>query len=235
MKRIVLKLDNLHYNYNNSTKIIRGIDLEIERNNLVVLVGKVGGGKSTILKLMAGLYEPAKGDVIINSISVTKSKNKLFHQDVGILFENPDDQIFYPIVADDISFGPRNLKLPKNEVNKRVIKAAEQVGVLHLLERHTDSLSYGEKTLVALAGILAMKPKIILMDSPELGFDLWSKPDFIDLIEKLKMNHTIVIATNDLEILRIADKIHLLWKGAIRGSYSSYRTFKSAMSRRKDS
>ena len=110
----VLEIKNLEFKFPSSQKmLLRGINLEVQRNQLVAIVGKIGGGKSTLLQHMNGIYKPQSGDVIINGKSVVNQPNYPFHQEVGLLFENPDDQIFYPIVADDIAFGPRNLKFPQ--------------------------------------------------------------------------------------------------------------------------
>jgi cobalt/nickel transport system ATP-binding protein len=226
----VLEIKNLEYTFQDTqTKLLKGVNLEVKRNQLVAIVGRIGGGKSTLLQHMNGLIKPQSGDVIINGKSVTQRPNYPFHQEVGLLFENPDDQIFYPIVADDIAFGPRNLKFPQNVVNSRVTRAAEEVGILHLLERDTGTLSYGEKTLVALAGILAMNCKIILMDSPEIGLDLWSRPKILDLIDQLRVQHTLVVSTNDTDMLKRADRILLLWNGKIRNTFLSYETFRASM------
>ncbi|MDH5646499.1 MAG: energy-coupling factor ABC transporter ATP-binding protein, partial [Candidatus Heimdallarchaeota archaeon] len=178
------------------------------------------------------LITPQMGDVYINGISVKENSKKSFHTEVGLLFENPEDQLYYPIVADDIAFGPRNLKLNKKEIYRRVIQSSKELNILHLMERETSTLSFGEKTLVALAGMLAMNTKIILMDSPEIGLDFWSKPILIRLLERLKLNHTIVMCTNDTSLLKRADKILLLWKGKIREEFVDYREFRSSLSKK---
>jgi cobalt/nickel transport system ATP-binding protein len=232
MKEIVLETKNLKYTYpGHQRSILRGVNLEIEKNTLTAIVGQIGGGKSTLLRHLNGILVPQNGDVLINGKSVVENPKSTYHQEVGLLFENPDDQIFYPIVADDIAFGPRNMNLKNDIIQRRVIQAAEELEILDLLERETNNLSFGEKTLVALAGILAMRTKIILMDSPELGLDLWSKPKILDLLEKLKSDHTLVVSTNDRDMLRRSDKIILLWNGKVRGEYQNYSSFRTALSK----
>ncbi|MCE7734526.1 MAG: ABC transporter ATP-binding protein [Candidatus Heimdallarchaeota archaeon] len=229
-----IKLKNLHFRFPETTrKQLNGITLSIKEFDVTVIVGKVGSGKSTLLRHINGLYKPSKGEVIIDDKTIDP-KAKINFKEIGFLFENPEDQIFYPIVADDIAFGPRNLKLRKKEVHKRVIEVCEEVGILHLLEREIISLSLGEKTLVALAGILAMKPKILILDSPGVGLDFWTKPRIIKMIKDLSTNHTIIIATNDMDFLKIADRIFLLHDGKVKGKYKSYRTFRNALKRRTD-
>ncbi|MCH8907306.1 MAG: ABC transporter ATP-binding protein [Candidatus Heimdallarchaeota archaeon] len=231
-KQVVLQVSDLFFIYPKTSKqILNGVNLEIYQNEMVSITGKLGNGKSTLLRHLNAILKPQIGDVLIKQISVAENPNRSFHQEVGLLFENPDDQIFYPVVSDDIAFGPRNLGLSKNKVYQRVIEACEQLGILHLLERETSSLSFGEKTLVALAGILAMRNDIILLDSPEIGLDLWTKPDILKLLHSLKTEHTIVITTNDLDILRLSDRIFLLWDGKIRDVYNDFSLFKKAMSK----
>ncbi len=227
-----LIIKDLHFIYPNTKKsLLRGVYCEFYPNEIVTVIGKLGSGKSTLLRHINGLEKIQRGKIILHNKELKNYGNTLFTR-IGFLFENPDDQLFYPIVADDIAFGPRNQKLSKEEVYSRVISASEEVGIVHLLDRETSSLSFGEKKLVAMAGILATKPEIILMDSPSTGFDLWTKPNFIKLLEKLKKDHTLIIASNSEDMLRISDRILLLWNGKVRGTYKSFRTFKSAMSRR---
>ena len=231
-KKIVIETKDLRFAYPNTSKwILTGVNLKIKHKEIVALAGRMGTGKSTLLRHLNGIFKPQVGDVLINGHSVKENPNRLFHQEVGLLFENPDDQIFYPIVVDDIAFGPRNQGLSKSEVNKKILKACEEVKILHLLERETTSLSFGEKTLVAIAGLLAMESEILLFDSPEVGLDLWTKPGILNLLLKLKMNHTMVISTNDIDILNLADRILLLWDGRIRGSYPDFQSFMTALSK----
>jgi energy-coupling factor transporter ATP-binding protein EcfA2 len=227
-----IELKNVYYHYPGTNKqLLRDINLEIKKNEITVIVGPVASGKSTLIRTINLLLEPDKGQVIINGKDAKDYHEKIYEM-IGFLFQNPEDQLFYPVVVDDLAFGPRNLGLDRQEIHKRVIESSEQVGILHLLERETDSLSYGEKTLVALAGLLATRPSILLMDAPTTGLDLWSINRIIELLKKLKNTRTLVITTNTEEILKIADKIYFLWNGKIRGEYKSYRTFRSAMSRK---
>ncbi|MHA2250091.1 MAG: energy-coupling factor ABC transporter ATP-binding protein [Candidatus Kariarchaeaceae archaeon] len=230
-RKIVLETKNLRYAFPNTSKwILQGVNLKVKRLEMVALTGRFGTGKSTLMRHLNGIIKPQVGDVIINGESVKENPEKPFHQEVGLLFENPDDQIFYPEVADDIAFGPRNLGLSKDEVHERIINACEEVKILHLIERETSTLSFGEKTLVAIAGLIAMNPSILLLDTPEVGVDLWTKPDILNLILKLKMKHTLVVSTNDIDILNLADRILLLWDGKIRGNYNGLQQFMKELS-----
>ncbi len=231
---VIIDIKSIHFKYPDTiNKQLNGVTLKINEFEITTLTGKVGSGKSSILKHIIGINKPDKGKVLVDGKNISEDSN-VFHKEIGFLFENPEDQIFYPNVAEDISFGPRNLGLRKAEIALRVINACEEVGILHLLDRDTITLSLGEKTLVALAGILAMKPKILLLDSPGLGLDLWTKPKILNLLKELKNNHTIVIASNDKDFLRISDKIFLIHEGKVKGSYKNYKNFRSGLDRRKD-
>lgn len=230
-KIISVETKNLHYtNPKTRQKVLRGIDLKIYTNEIVVVTGKVGSGKSTLLRHLNGINDAQIGEVEINGINISGDTEAAFTHRIGLLFENPEDQIFYPIVVDDVAFGPRNQNLSKEEISERVLEAANSVNIVTLLERETSSLSFGEKTLVAIAGILAMKPEIILLDTPEVGLDLWTRPNVLRLILNLKKEHTVVIATNDLDIIRTADRILLLWNGKIQSEYKNFNEFKRSLS-----
>ncbi len=230
-KTVSVETKNLHYtNPKTRQKVLKGVDLKIYTNEIIIITGKVGSGKSTLLRHLNGINEAQIGEVEINGINITGDTEAAFTHRIGLLFENPEDQIFYPIVVDDVAFGPRNQNLSKEEISERVLEAANSVNIVPLLERETSSLSFGEKTLVAIAGILAMKPEIILLDTPEVGLDLWTRPSVLRLILNLKKNHTVVIATNDLDIIRTADRILLLWNGKIQSEYKNFNEFKRSLS-----
>ncbi|MCY3411937.1 MAG: ABC transporter ATP-binding protein [Candidatus Heimdallarchaeota archaeon] len=229
-----IHVKNIHFRYPGQRRnLLNGVTLRVDEFQIVVIVGKLGSGKSSVLKHMNGLHKPSKGHVVVDGINVSQGTT-IHYEKIGFLFENPEDQIFYPVVADDVAFGPRNLGLKKELVHRRVIEACQEVGILHLLDRETISLSLGEKTLVALAGLLAMKPKVLLLDSPGVGLDIWTKPKVIETIKKLSHNHTVVITSNDKEFIKIADRIYLLHEGKIKGSYKSYQNFRRGLSRRSD-
>lgn len=230
-KEVVIETRNLMYTHPKTRqRILKGVDLQIYKNEIVAITGKVGSGKSSLLRHLNGIFQAQIGEVEINGINISGDTDVAFSHQIGLLFENPDDQIFYPIVVDDVAFGPRNQNLPKEEISQRVLDACNSLDILHLLERETSTLSLGEKTLVAIAGIIAMKSEIILLDTPEVGLDLWTKPQILKLIMNLKKDHTIVITTNDLDIIRTADRILLFWNGKIRDEYKNFNEFKRSLS-----
>lgn len=230
-KEIIIETRNLIYTHPKTRqRILKGVDLKIYKNEIVAITGKVGSGKSTLFKHLNGIIQAQIGEVEIHGINISGDEEAAYTHKIGLLFENPDENLFYPIVVDDIAFGPRNQNLSKEEISKRVLDACSSVGILHLLERETSSLSLGEKTLVTLAGIIAMKSEILLLDTPEVGLDLWTKPEILRLILNLKKNHTIVIATNDLDVMRSVDRILLLWNGKLREEYKNFAEFKRSLS-----
>ncbi|MHA2028872.1 MAG: energy-coupling factor ABC transporter ATP-binding protein [Candidatus Kariarchaeaceae archaeon] len=228
---IIIETRNLMFTHpKTKQRILKGVDLKIYKNEIVVITGKVGSGKTTLLRHLNGITSAQVGEVEINGINISGDLDVAFTHKIGLLFENPDDQIFYPIVVDDVAFGPRNQNLPKEKISERVLDACNSVNILHLLERERSSLSLGEKTMVAISGILAMDSEIILLDTPEVGLDLWTKPDILRLILNLKKQQTVVIATNDLDIVRTADRILLLWNGKIKDEFKNYTEFKRSLS-----
>jgi energy-coupling factor transporter ATP-binding protein EcfA2 len=157
------------------------------------------------------------GEKIIN--------NKALTNYVGIVFQNPDEQVFFPIVEDDIAFGPRNMRLNDKEIRKRVEDALEALDITHLRKRSFLNLSFGEKKKVAFAGILASKPEVVVLDEPTIGIDPWSVPNFLDIIETLKKQSSLIVATHDFNVLKIVDRIYLLWDGKIKAEFSSFDEF----------
>ena len=229
-KQISVESINLHYtNPKTRHRILKGVDLKIYTNEIVVITGKVGSGKSILLRHLNGINDAQIGEVEVNGINISGDTEAAFTHRIGLMFENPEDQLFFPIVVDDISFGPRNQNLPNEEIYKRVLEACKSLEIVHLMERETSSLSLGEKALVALAGILAMKPEIILLDTPEVGLDLWTRPTVLKLIMNLKKDHTVIIVTNDLDVIRTADRILLLWNGKIKEEYKNFNEFKRSL------
>jgi cobalt/nickel transport system ATP-binding protein len=201
-----IRLSGISYEYEDGILAIDNLDMEIPEGECVAILGPNGAGKSTLLKIMAGLLTPTKGKVSIFGKDVTKKNAS--HQ-VGIVFQDPDDQIFMPRVWDDIAFGPINLGLGKEEVERRVEKAMQVSGIEGFDDRVPHHLSYGEKKRVAMAGILAMEPKILLLDEPTANLDPEGRAAIMTFIKGLGC--TVVLATHDIEaVAAMADRIIVL-------------------------
>jgi len=161
----------------------------------VAIVGPNGAGKSTLIHLIAGFRMPFKGEVHVSRTELRRDTADDVRRSIGILFQDPDDQIFMPTVEEDVAFGPRNLNL--DDIESRVQRGLRGAGIEHLRQRSPHRLSYGMKKRVAIAGLLAMDPQILLLDEPTSGLDPRARAEFIKLLKSMK--RTMLIATHDLE------------------------------------
>lgn len=200
MSHHYIKFDNVHFSYSNGYEALKGISFLITHGEKVALLGLNGAGKSTVLLHTNGLLLPTSGEVNIGGIPVTKKTASTVRRAVGMLFQNPDDQLFMPTVEEDVAFGPLNMGLEKDEVRRRVAEALERAGVAGLEKRAPFQLSGGQKKSVALATILSMEPDILVMDEPTSQLDLVARRRVVDVIASF--SHTCLIATHDLDLAR---------------------------------
>lgn len=173
------------------------------------VIGRNGSGKSTFARLFNGIEEPTSGTVLLDG--VPERKNLRRH--VGFVFQNPDNQIVYPIVEEDLAFGLKNLKLSKAETEKRISDTMGRLGLDHLRTRLTHQLSGGEKQMIALIGVLVMRPRMIVFDEPTTLLDLWNKQRFMNVIKNLQ--HHVVVVSHDLDFLRGFERIVHIEAGKI--------------------
>jgi cobalt/nickel transport system ATP-binding protein len=209
-----IEIKNLSYEYTDGTLAINNLDLLINKGDTIAILGPNGAGKSTLLKIIAGLMFPFKGSISVLDKELTKKTADELRMGLGILFQDPDDQIFMPRVWDDVAFGPINYGLSESEVKKRVTHALEQTNMTGFEDRVPHHMSYGEKKLVAIAGILAMEPKILLLDEFTANLDPRSRQEIIKVITKQET--TMVLATHDINsAIQMADKAVVLNKTKI--------------------
>lgn len=224
-----IKIESLTHIYSKKTPsekvALDNINLSIEEGEFVAIVGHTGSGKSTLVQHLNGLIKPHKkgknGRVEIYGRSTTEKKGlKQLRFDVGMVFQYPEYQLFEDTVAKDIAFGPKNMKLDKEEIDKRVRKSLELVGLPYddFAERSPFELSGGEKRRVAIAGVIAMEPKILVLDEPFAGLDPEGVKEITELVLKLKMEvcPTIITVTHDMDSAStLADRIIALCNGKI--------------------
>lgn len=214
MSHHIVQADNLHYTYPDGTAGINSISFRITHGESVALVGANGAGKSTLLLHLNGCLTPTAGEIQIGDYPVNKKNIKAIRRSVGMVFQNPDDQLFMPTVFDDVAFGPINLGMREAEVEKRVLYALERVGAAHLANRPPYKLSGGEKRAVAIATVLATSPDILVMDEPTSNLDPMSRKRLINLLKRFE--HTKIIATHDLDMaLDLCGRTIVLHKGEI--------------------
>ncbi len=194
---IALRLSGISYKYGDEAPALDGVDMEIACGECVAVLGHNGAGKSTLLKIMAGLLDPGSGALEIKGEKLTRKNADFLRQSIGILFQDPDDQIFMPRVWDDVAFGPLNQGFTGQELDARVRDALKITGLEDFAERVPHHLSYGEKKRVAIAGILAMKPEILLLDEPTANLDPVGRRELLALLKGLGC--TIIMATHDME------------------------------------
>jgi len=215
----MLEVRDIKYSYNNDYQALKGVSLKIEKGEMVALLGKNGAGKSTLFLHLNGIYEPDEGKVFIDGEELKYDKKSLlkFRQKVGIVFQNPDDQIFAPTVEEDVAFGPLNLGLSMGEVQDRVEEALERVGMSGFEKTAPHHLSGGQKKRVAIAGILAMKPEIMVLDEPTAGLDPQGVTNLVKLLKELNDEGiTIVISTHEVDLVPdYANRVFVLVGGEL--------------------
>lgn len=221
---IVIK--NLTHIYNPKspfeTKALDNINLEIAKGEFVGLIGHTGSGKSTLIQHLNGLLKPTSGKILINGLDITSKDVSLreIRQKVGLVFQYPEYQLFEETVAKDIAFGPRNLDLSEDEIEKRVKESMEMVGLDYevLKDRSPFELSGGQKRRVAIAGILAMKPEILILDEPTAGLDPRGRDEILGQIKNLheKYKITIILVSHSMEdIAKLVNRLIVMYKGKI--------------------
>jgi len=199
MSHHFVEIKDLHFTYPDGTAALRGVTFRILHGETVALVGANGAGKSTLLLHLNGCLIPEAGTVRIGDFPLTKKTLPHVRRTVGMVFQDPDDQLFMPSVFDDVAFGPLNLGMPPEEVADKVSRSLETVGAAHLKDRPPYRLSGGEKRSVAIASVLAMSPSILVMDEPSANLDPKSRRELIDLLKTF--DHTIILATHDLDMV----------------------------------
>ncbi len=199
MSQHYVECKDIYYSYPDGKNAVNGISFKITYGESVGIVGANGAGKSTLLNLLLGIVLPMKGEINIGDITMNKKTLPIIRQRMGLVFQDVDNQLFMSSVYDDVAFGPRNSKLDEEEVNRRVIKALETVGCLHIKDKPPYRLSGGEKRSVAIAAVLSMEPDILVMDEPTAELDPKSRRNLINLLKGF--SHTKIITTHDMDMV----------------------------------
>ncbi|MFZ5643156.1 MAG: ATP-binding cassette domain-containing protein [Bacillota bacterium] len=211
----VIEINDIYYTYRDGTEALRGLSLYVEQGERVALLGPNGAGKSTLLLHLNGINLPRSGKVSVLGREVSRKTEKWVRSRVGIVFQDPDDQVFSSTVWDDVAFGPKNMGLEREEIESRVRYALEAVGMLGHSTKAPYHLSYGQKKRVAIAGVLAMMPEIVVLDEPMAFLDPRGKDTLQGILNWMHdRGQTIIIATHDVDFaVEWADRVVIIKDG----------------------
>ena len=231
----LLEVKNLSYVYGEnspfSIKALRDVSVGFDKGELVAVIGQTGSGKSTLLMHLNGLLKPASGDVLFDGKSIFESKRALRNArfNVGLCFQYPEHQLFEATVRRDIAFGPKNMGLSDAEVSERVLWAASLAGFPEeLLDKSPFDLSGGEKRRAAIAGVMAMRPGVLILDEPTAGLDPGGSADMLRLIEEYNKNtgSTVIFVSHDMDaVARLAKRVLVMNKGEVAAFDTPERVF----------
>lgn len=221
-----IKVKNLTHIYMPKTpfekKALNDVSVEIEQGEFVALIGHTGSGKSTLIQHLNGLLEASSGEIIVDGTNITAKGAKLseIRKKVGLVFQYPEYQLFEETIEKDIAFGPRNLALGEEEIHKRVIKAMNMVGLDYEIykDKSPFELSGGQKRRVAIAGVVAMEPKVLILDEPTAGLDPKGRDEILVQIQKLHKEYgmTIVLVSHSMEdVAKVANRVIVMNSGEI--------------------
>ena len=215
----VIETIDVSHQYPDGTLALNKINFKAPEGKIIALLGPNGAGKSTLFLHFNGIIKPTSGTVLVDNTPMNYDKKGLLQvrQKVGLVFQNPDDQLFAPTVREDVAFGPLNIDLEVDEVQRRVSEALEKVGMAGYENKPPHHLSGGQKKRVSIAGVLAMRPEIMVLDEPTSGLDPKGAFQIMKLLIELnREGMTIVIATHDVDIVPIyAHKVYAISKGEI--------------------
>lgn len=219
MNNTILELKDISYYYDNGTMALERINISIPRGKKVAFLGPNGSGKSTLFLVMNGVLKPQRGALLYKG-EVVSNQKKTFNdlwKKIGLVFQDPEVQLFSPSVFQEISFGPKNLGLSNGDISKRVEKAMEEVNILHLKDKPTHFLSCGQKKRVSIADILVMETEIIILDEPTASLDCQHIGLFHDLLAQLNnQGKTILLSTHDVNLAyEWADYIYIIKEGRV--------------------
>lgn len=218
----IIKLENVTYKYQSDeatpSTVLDNFSLEIERGSFTVILGHNGSGKSTIAKLMNGLYKPEKGSVLVNGINTADEQCEIeVKKTVGMVFQNPDNQLVASVVEEDVAFGPENLGLPPEEIRCRVDTALKTVDMYDFRKSAPHKLSGGQKQRIAIAGVIAIEPECIVLDEPTAMLDPKGRLEVMNAVYKLNKEKgiTIVLITHFMEHAAFADRVVIINDGEL--------------------
>ena len=209
-----VEIRDLWFTYPDGHRGLTGVDLEIARGERLAVLGPNGAGKTTLVLALNGINAASRGTVHIGELAVERANLPEIRRRVGIVFQDPDDQLFMPTVRDDVAFGPANLGLRGDELDARIVEALDAVGMGHVADRSPHHLSFGERRRVALATVLAMRPDVLVLDEPSSNLDPVARRELAAIV--LGLDVTTILVTHDLPYaLQLCDRAVVLDEGRI--------------------
>jgi len=210
----MLRLQNVTVVYSDGTKAIDSVSFTLNEGENIALIGENGAGKTTLLLAIVGILELTDGTIELDGIPLNKKTAAEFRKQIGLVFQNPDDQLFMPLVYDDIAFGCRNFGLPEQQVKTKVEETLNQLNIAHLKNRSSLKLSCGEKRLAAIAAVLAMNPSVLMFDEPTAFLDPKARRALVATLNKL--HYAKIIATHDMDFAaQVCSRVIVLKDGRI--------------------
>lgn len=221
----MLKAVEITYQYEDGTTALSDISFDTKKGQVIGVIGSNGAGKSTLFKCLTGLVKPKSGNIYMEDVELVYNKSSIqkLRQQVNMVFQDPEKQIFFPRVYDDVAFGPRNLKWNEADVAFHVNLSIEKTGLENLIEKPVHYLSFGQKKRVAISGILAMNCQVIIFDEPEAGLDPSMKKRMVSIMQELAhQGKTIIISSHNMDLIyELTDYVYVLHKGKMLGEGST--------------
>ena len=210
-----LKINNLSYTYPDGHKALKGIDFSINQGESIAILGPNGAGKTTLILHLNGILGELEGEIKVDGLEYSSENIGKIRKTVGVVFQDPDDQLFMPTVIEDVMFGPKNFGYSNEESETNAVEALKMVGMENFQDRAPHHLSFGQKRKVAIATVLASKPKLLVLDEPASNLDPASRRDLIDIL--IKLDISIILVTHDLPMaLEICERSLVLNEGIIK-------------------
>jgi cobalt/nickel transport system ATP-binding protein len=216
--KLRLSVDLQTFRYSDGSEALRDIRLEVRQGEFVGILGSNGSGKTTLLKIMDGLMKDYRGSVRLDGVDIRKLSPRDIYRKVGLVFQNPDDQLFAPTVFEDVAFGPINMGFAEDEIARRVSVALQGVEMESSIKKSIHNLSFGQKKRICIAGLLAMGHEILLLDEPTAGLDPMGEYKMMGLLTRLNREKgvTIVMATHSVDLVPLfLDRLHILSRGRV--------------------
>lgn len=227
----LIEIKNLSFSYDKSQKVLNNINFNVNRGEFIGILGKSGSGKSTLVQLIDSLLKPDSGSVFFDGIDIFKNPKKIqdFRSKIGLVMQNPEDQLFSETVFKDIAFGPSNMGLTKEQIENCVLKAIDFVDLdKSILDKSPFEISGGEKRRAAIAGIIAINPDVLILDEPTAGLDPAGQKNLISQVKKYHEmgNKTVILISHNVnDILKLADKVVIMENGEIKAFDKTEKIF----------